>query len=935
MAYRERYRFNFDSRSGLNCHISILQDGYTGTATVRPMGAGPVLRMDNGGAVRGTSLELTAECQVDREFTALYTSSAREFKVQLYVGSAVIWSGFVSPELYSEPDIAPPYDVKITATDGLGELKLSPFEAQGKCSILDLLSYLLSFTGIDRDIMAVSSLAAGDGAAEDMFSTVEVNLDHMAGESCYDVLSALMITLNAVITLNGEKWAIVRETDVVETSGTVAAFDASDGTSGTIPVRRFGSMTSYAWWPVGQLSTDTVPAKRTQTVAAPNTYKESALENSDMTSDSGWTKTGDASYSTQESAYLIPTGGAISQAVDFEAEVGYRLILKVRARNVGETSAEKQSLTVMVKATGRSYVSGTTFYLSNQDRSGVGAYGWSTDSSKRVVLELQSPQTSDTEADATDFEIPVPMYRNGSRDYFYASAVEVAIENAGTHFDQYVYECYLTVETKTTGWQDIIKIDNDARGDGSDVEILFPRITGSTVQGAAAFQYGVPQVDDETVLEWSTSAFSEMDFLSIISRDLAVGIALPRVRKTGTLNVPVTQPGLPLFFKDSDGVYLPETLSWDIFNDELDVTLLSVPDAVISVESEVVKVLPAGYSSGQGSRGSSGGGGVSEYGSLTGLPQINGITLRGNKTAQELRLVGTDMFELDTTSVPGKVLIRAKYDGLYSDGDIVAGGVGSGGGGGGSTVSWNQVVTTGTKIATITIDGEETDVYAPTGGGSSTLEGLTDTEIANKTNYDTLFYNNGKWRNIPFSQLANLTGLVKENGDARITGSWHFAPNNALEFTDTVGVTQIFGRTTGTTHDLYVFASNSIRLNADHVYVNDVEITGGGGGSTVSWGAESAGGVPLTVNNTTKTLALKSALSSYLPLDGSADMTGSIIPNSTSVNLGSSAKPWGEIHANKWYPKASDTTHYIEYTTNGFLVHGNLIATGDIVAGEA
>ena len=38
-------------------------------------------------------------------------------------------------------------------------------------------------------------------------------------------------------------------------------------------------------------------------------------------------------------------------------------------------------------------------------------------------------------------------------------------------------------------------------------------------------------------------------------------------------------------------------------------------------------------------------------------------------------------------------------------------------GGGGSSVEWSQIITTGTKIAVITINGESTDVYAPTGGG--------------------------------------------------------------------------------------------------------------------------------------------------------------------------------------------------------------------------
>lgn len=40
-----------------------------------------------------------------------------------------------------------------------------------------------------------------------------------------------------------------------------------------------------------------------------------------------------------------------------------------------------------------------------------------------------------------------------------------------------------------------------------------------------------------------------------------------------------------------------------------------------------------------------------------------------------------------------------------------------GGGGGGDSVAWSQIVTTGVKIAEITINGTQTDVYVPNGGG--------------------------------------------------------------------------------------------------------------------------------------------------------------------------------------------------------------------------
>lgn len=75
----------------------------------------------------------------------------------------------------------------------------------------------------------------------------------------------------------------------------------------------------------------------------------------------------------------------------------------------------------------------------------------------------------------------------------------------------------------------------------------------------------------------------------------------------------------------------------------------------------------------------------------------------------------------------------------------------TGGGGGGSIVGWNQIQTStgATKIAEITIDGTQTDVYAPQGGGSSSLSGLSDVNISSATNDQVLKYDSSssKWVN--------------------------------------------------------------------------------------------------------------------------------------------------------------------------------------------
>ena len=66
----------------------------------------------------------------------------------------------------------------------------------------------------------------------------------------------------------------------------------------------------------------------------------------------------------------------------------------------------------------------------------------------------------------------------------------------------------------------------------------------------------------------------------------------------------------------------------------------------------------------------------------------------------------------------------------------------NGGGGGGDSVAWSQIVTTGTKIAEITINGTTTNVYAPQGGGSfsatiivTTTTGLTVTATKGADSY--------------------------------------------------------------------------------------------------------------------------------------------------------------------------------------------------------
>ena len=121
MAYGIKYRFRFWSEHGVLHTVNLLQDGYSGTVTERPLGKAPVIRMQENGAFRSTSCNLTLECQSDGEFADLYTSDPKEFRIDVFrggtlsAGGTLVWQGFVATEIYAEPDIAPPYDVDITS----------------------------------------------------------------------------------------------------------------------------------------------------------------------------------------------------------------------------------------------------------------------------------------------------------------------------------------------------------------------------------------------------------------------------------------------------------------------------------------------------------------------------------------------------------------------------------------------------------------------------------------------------------------------------------------------------------------------------------------------------------------------------------------------------------------------------------------------------
>jgi hypothetical protein len=599
--YGVLYVFRFESANKTNIEIQVLKKDYSGARTYRSLGRAPILKREKSGCVHGSSLELYAECQVDGEFASLYTSSADEYKVDVYkidefLGDTFqrrIWTGFVSPELYSEPDIAPPYDVQIIATDGLGELKNYIFEARGLHSVRDHLEYMLEHTGLSQEFNVVSFMAGDSGTVPIM--DVTVSLDHMAGESCYDVLKAVLDSFHAEIACQDGYWMIWRETDLVNLTSQVE-------------VAEFGSQAKADWWPVGQLSTVIEPAKKRVTVISENAYKDNVLKDVPFHADG-------ATYDSEEKAFVLSTAGtSVFKTLNFGTEVGYKLSLSVTARNVG-SGDEGQPIGIKVKIGGRSYMVGDTFWLREKTD---GKIAWSN-ADGSVEKMLEAPSVSDSAKDAQTIALELPLYNYSNRAYHYATSVEVTIFNIDGDYPIHVYDVTLSKLDQHKGYKSVLEIDNGAREEADEANLIIADDDRIPV-AADIFMNGIAlNASGEPISSWTSGRLAAMGYLAFMSRDYALSVALPRMKVQGVLNVPDSALITPVLFLRDNTYYFPETYNYDLLNDELSVSLVSVPTAEIDVVSEevteVVDPFPSRPASGSSSGGSSGGGGTSGGGS--------------------------------------------------------------------------------------------------------------------------------------------------------------------------------------------------------------------------------------------------------------------------------------------------------------------------------
>jgi hypothetical protein len=615
------YEFRFDDINGGEIDIFIAKKNYTGPTIRRALGRAPILRRERNGNILGTSLEIYAECRIDGEFAQLYTSSADEFRVEVYKRQLLQWRGFVSPELYSEPDIAPPYDVQIIATDGLGELKNHNYTLLGSATLRSHIQHALASTSLQGEITLISSLAWEDNKSENrsgLLLEMETDLSHMTEETAYDVLQNILSSLNACITQQDGAWMIIRESDLYLNIL-------------KLPPVVFGSADNTHWWPIGNLSADIIPAKKEISVTHENEYRENILPPIYLGIAAGWEIGLGCHYSTAEGGWIVPAQTGLSYKIDFsQYPLHSDVLLRIKARCLAKEGMNDASkLSVYME---RNY-EGSTYYLMRD---------YSADED-RVVMRWSNAETGyvyaweapfveqNQEPEPYNIEVLIPI-----SDGNYAESLDISIGNPyPSPYLLCIYSIELTQANQTPGSKVTVSVANGAREKLNEVKVALASFPDASL---SELQYGIIRYDGG-IKKWRTPSISADNLHSFIARDVAMQNALPRMRYRGKINVPnFAFPRIPVIFERDETYYFLNTYSYDLLNCELEVELISIPNASVKIESETVTELEPGTGGGSssGSGGGSSGGGSSTTVITPSLEELTDTVISSPKNGHTL-----------------------------------------------------------------------------------------------------------------------------------------------------------------------------------------------------------------------------------------------------------------------------------------------------------
>ena len=232
MAYGLKYYSEIGDYYGRTVRVEIAEKDYSGTTSEMILTADPIKLAYPGDdndilkSIFGSELTLNIVSMTDFQYLEFHTSDARRYSIAVKVDGVIDWQGWLLPDLFNEPYIAPPYVVSIKARCGIGELK------EINCpQILDTTpDYTINFKDVDfiepfmliyRGLEQCSQITeiheninlypfTGETDADSPLMNTKIYLSEYANKNWYEAIEDILKAFNARLFLSGGVWRIRR-----------------------------------------------------------------------------------------------------------------------------------------------------------------------------------------------------------------------------------------------------------------------------------------------------------------------------------------------------------------------------------------------------------------------------------------------------------------------------------------------------------------------------------------------------------------------------------------------------------------------------------------------------------------------------------------------------------------------------------------------------
>ena len=576
--YGTRYILQFDSEKfGHEYKILIKEDGYSGSSENKSLGAAPLLRRDDSDSgISGTSLEMVIQADEDGELTSLYTVDNKKFLVELYKNNSLIWTGYVLPEKYSEPYVPVPYDVSVTASDGLGILKDIPFTLSGEKTLFEVTRFCCNQTGMTLDFIVFSSLVESSmNTGNSMLVQTSLDVSTFQDKTCYEVLESILTSLDAFITEANGKWVIARYTDL-DKEGFL--YSNTGGSSGKVsldpPV--LGNVHSELY-PIGNLELEIEPANKSVKFTSDYDLRPSFLQNHDFSGgDSGWGGFEYVIAKRKGVGFAAMHGNSgkqeryIQQSVSVEKSsqaviVEVKFALAQMFASMNGRAGEDREFALKIQLSGE----GQTYYLTDE--------GWGTKDFRFPVHGSLQDMFWDRGISTNyvdDYESNFKVTADGfpASGQLTISIYNIYVEMSGTsNVRSSLFLSHVIVTNDYGSGIDVsVNLAEKASTSHEDVDICLTDVP--FVENADKMFYNGLKVAGKYTSSWACGGKTD-SFLYTILKSVCSRIGFPRKQLSGTIQGENLESFMLLVDKYSDSLFQTREFSLNLLTDEMNVTL--------------------------------------------------------------------------------------------------------------------------------------------------------------------------------------------------------------------------------------------------------------------------------------------------------------------------------------------------------------------------